>query len=188
MKHAATKHRAPKRHAAPHASPWRNTIAIGAGIGLLTGAVALLAVTSDAHAGPRARGGARTSVNHAGAGGHAVAPSRSANTNVNRNTQVNRSTNVSRNTNIDVHNDIDIDVDNGWHHGWYDDHPVATAAAVTTAVAVTAAAVGSIVNSVPPSCVTTVVNGIAYQQCGSTWYQPQYAGTTVQYIVVNPPD
>lgn len=79
-------------------------------------------------------------------------------------------------------------MDNGWHHGWYDDRPVATAAAVTTAVAVTAAAVGSIVNSVPPSCVTTVVNGIAYQQCGSTWYQPQYAGTTVQYIVVNPPD
>ena len=24
-------------------------------------------------------------------------------------------------------------------------------------------------------------------QCGSTWYQPQYAGTTVQYVVVNPP-
>jgi hypothetical protein len=26
-----------------------------------------------------------------------------------------------------------------------------------------------------------------YQQCGSYWYQPQYSGTTVQYVVVNPP-
>ncbi|QSX76875.1 hypothetical protein HIV01_016560 [Lysobacter arenosi] len=64
---------------------------------------------------------------------------------------------------------------------------MATAAAVTTAVAVTSAVIGSIVYSVPPSCVTSVVNGVAYQQCGSTWYEPQYAGTTVQYVVVNPP-
>lgn len=58
---------------------------------------------------------------------------------------------------------------------------------MTTAVAVTSAAIGSIVHSVPPSCVSTVVNGIAYQQCGSTWYQPQYAGTSVQYVVVDSP-
>ena len=25
-----------------------------------------------------------------------------------------------------------------------------------------------------------------YQQCGSTWYQPQYVGTSVQYVVVSP--
>jgi hypothetical protein len=31
------------------------------------------------------------------------------------------------------------------------------------------------------------VNGIGYSQCGSTWYQPYYSGTTVQYIVVSPP-
>ncbi len=54
-------------------------------------------------------------------------------------------------------------------------------------MAVTSAVIGSIVNSVPPSCVTTVINGMAYQQCGSTWYEPRYAGTTVQYVVINPP-
>jgi hypothetical protein len=32
-----------------------------------------------------------------------------------------------------------------------------------------------------------VVNGITYQQCGSTWYQPQFAGTSTTYVVVNPP-
>jgi len=26
-----------------------------------------------------------------------------------------------------------------------------------------------------------------YQQCGGVWYQPQYVGTSVQYIVINPP-
>jgi len=35
--------------------------------------------------------------------------------------------------------------------------------------------------------VSTVVNGVAYQQCGSTWYEPQYSGTNVQYVVVNAP-
>ncbi|BCL77428.1 hypothetical protein JHS3_31640 [Jeongeupia sp. HS-3] len=71
------------------------------------------------------------------------------------------------------------------------DHPIAAAAVATAAVvttaAVTSAVIGSIVHSVPSGCTTVVVNGLGYQQCGSTWYQPQYAGTTVQYIVVNPP-
>ena len=31
------------------------------------------------------------------------------------------------------------------------------------------------------------VNGASYYQCGSTWYQPQYAGSDVQYVVVNAP-
>lgn len=66
-------------------------------------------------------------------------------------------------------------------------HPVATAAVAAAAVVTTAAVVGSIVQSLPPSCSIMSVNGITYQQCGSTWYQPQYAGTTVQYVVVNPP-
>ncbi|MFA9439082.1 hypothetical protein ACDA63_05540 [Uliginosibacterium sp. sgz301328] len=66
-------------------------------------------------------------------------------------------------------------------------HPIATAAVATAAVVTTAAVVGSIVHSLPPSCSVVSVNGITYQQCGSTWYQPQYAGTTVQYVVVNPP-
>ncbi|MDP0919487.1 hypothetical protein Q6272_31025, partial [Klebsiella pneumoniae] len=73
------------------------------------------------------------------------------------------------------------------HHDWDDDwddhwHPLRTA----TTVALTAAVVGSIVRSLPPDCSTMVVNGISYSQCGNTWYQPQYAGSSVQYVVVNP--
>ena len=94
--------------------------------------------------------------------------------NVNRNVNVNQNVNVSR----------DVNVSRNYYDGWDDRwHPVAAAAAVTA----TAMAVGAIVNSIPPSCSTVVVNGISYSQCGSTWYQPQYAGTTVQYVVVNPP-
>jgi hypothetical protein len=61
--------------------------------------------------------------------------------------------------------------------------PIGVAAVVT----VTAAVVGSIVYSLPPACSMVVVNGISYQNCGSTWYQPQYMGTQVSYVVVNPP-
>ena len=46
---------------------------------------------------------------------------------------------------------------------------------------------GSIAYSVPPGCVPVGVNGLTYQQCGATWYQPQYAGSQVTYVVVNPP-
>lgn len=157
--------------------------------------------------GGGARAGAKSSVNRPAAGahggGHAANRSAGANragnanrsgnananrsANVNRNQNINRNTNVNRNTNINVDRDIDIDVDH--HGGWndWDDHPFATAAAVTAGVAITSAVIGSIVYSVPPSCVTTVVNGVAYQQCGSTWYEPRYSGTTVQYVVINPP-
>jgi hypothetical protein len=124
-----------------------------------------------------------------GHGGHAGGARATAHTSVNRpaaRPQANR--NVNRNVNRNINRDIDIDVHHD-HGGWndWDDHPFATAAAVTAGVAVTSAVIGSIVNTVPPGCVTTVVNGIAYQQCGTTWYQPQYAGTNVQYVVINPP-
>jgi hypothetical protein len=51
----------------------------------------------------------------------------------------------------------------------------------------TAAAIGSVVNTLPESCQPVFINGFTYQQCGSTWYQPQFSGSTVNYIVVNPP-
>lgn len=69
-----------------------------------------------------------------------------------------------------------------YHDDWY--HPWAAAAVVGTATAIV---VGSVVASVPKSCVPVLVNGISYQQCGSTWYQPQYVGTSVQYVVVVAP-
>ena len=66
-------------------------------------------------------------------------------------------------------------------------HPVARAAVVTGAAVATAVAVGSVVNSVPPSCRPVMVGNVTYQQCGNTWYQPRYAGSAVTYVVVNPP-
>ena len=48
-------------------------------------------------------------------------------------------------------------------------------------------AVGSIVSTLPDDCVTTVVNGCVYRQCGSVWYQPQYTGSDVTYVVVHAP-
>jgi uncharacterized low-complexity protein len=98
-----------------------------------------------------------------------------------------RSTSVNNvnNVNVNRHTDVDVHVDD--HHSAWDDHPVATAAAVTGAVAVTAAVIGSIVYTPPPNCVPVNVGGVVYQQCGSTWYQPQYVGTQVQYVVIAPP-
>jgi len=83
--------------------------------------------------------------------------------------------------NVNVERNVDVDVEGG---GWDNDyHPGARAAAVTAGVAVTAAVVGSRVATVPASCVPVNYGGMVYQQCGSTWYQPQGS----QYVVVNPP-
>lgn len=95
------------------------------------------------------------------------------------------SVNVNRNINRNINRNVHVDVD---RRGWgYDYHPIATGVAVGAAAAVTSAVIGSVVYSLPPSCSSVIVNGIAYQQCGSTWYQPQYAGSNVSYTVVNPP-
>ncbi len=129
--------------------------------------VALGLSLSGATAFAGARGGARTSVN------------RGSNTNVN----------VNRNTNVNVNRNVNVNA--GYHGGgccYHDNyHPVATAVAVTAAVVVTAAVIGSIVNTVPPSCTSVIVNGLGYQQCGSTWYQPQFSGTSTTYVVVSAP-
>ena len=66
----------------------------------------------------------------------------------------------------------------------YRPHPIARAAVATAATAV---AVGAVVHTLPPSCTTTVVGNVAYHHCGNTWYQPQYSGSQVTYVVVNPP-
>jgi hypothetical protein len=129
----------------------------------------LAGVGFDAAADRNVKNNTRTSVNK----------NTNVNKNVNRNTNVN--TNVNKNTNVNVntsrHVDVDVDVDRGWH-------PVATVATV----AVTAAVIGSVVNTLPPSgCYPVQIGPTLYQQCGSYWYQPQYYGTTVQYVVVNPP-
>jgi hypothetical protein len=95
-------------------------------------------------------------------------------------TSVNRNVNVNRSASVNVQRDVDVDVDRGYYK------PAATAAVVGAAAA-TAAAVGSVVNALPPGCRALVIGGLTYQQCGSAWYQPRYSGTQVTYVVVNPP-
>jgi len=135
------------------------------------------AVAGNFNAGSREiRSAANTNIGH--------------NANFNRNGNFNNNANFNRNTNINnnVNVNRNVNVDRGYYGGWDDHyHPVAAAAAVTAATVATAAAVGSVVNTLPPSCSTVVNNGISYSQCGSTWYQPQFAGTSVQYTAVNPP-
>ena len=76
-----------------------------------------------------------------------------------------------------------------WNNGCcYYDHPVAAGAVVGAAAAVGAAAVGSVVYDLPSSCTTVYVDGVTYENCGGTYYQPSFTGTTTSYIVVSDPD
>jgi hypothetical protein len=98
-------------------------------------------------------------------------------TSVNKNTNVNSNRNTNVNVNSSRHVDVDVDVDRGFH-------PVAAVATVM----VTAAVIGSMTPSLPPSgCYPVQVGNVLYQQCGPNWYQPQYAGSSVQYVVVAAP-
>jgi hypothetical protein len=125
--------------------------------------------------GGRAGGGGGA---HVGGGDRQVSNSRAdVRTNNVRNTSVN---NVNVNRNVNVNANRGGCCNNGWDNDY---HPVATAAAVTATVAVTSAVIGSMVRTVPAGCVPVNYGGIVYQQCGSTWYQPQGG----QYIVINPP-
>ena len=136
------------------------------------------AVFCDAHAaGREVRNSTRTTVNrNTGVrldnNGYPMAPVRGGNVNI----QNNHTVVVNQNRRVD----IDVDVDRGYH-------PVATAVAVTAGVAVTAAVIGSVTRTLPAGCTPVTVGTVMYQQCGPSWYQPQYVGTTVQYVVVNPP-
>ena len=144
---------------------------------LLGGATATPAQAGD-------RGKARTSVSNKNANRNTNV-NRNKNVNVNSNRNVNRNVNVDRDIDIDRDVDIDVDVDRHgccYHHsGW------GTAAAVTAAAVTTAIVVGTVVNTLPPSCTVVMVNGFTYQQCGNTWYQPQFVGTSTTYVVVNAP-
>jgi hypothetical protein len=119
--------------------------------------------------------------------GRNVRSSGNQNVNVNRNSNKN----VNVNTNRNVHRDVDVDVDVHHHGGYYGGccyhSGVGTARAVTATAMVTAAVIGSMVNTLPSGCSTVIVNGFAYQQCGSTWYQPQISGSSTTYVVINPP-
>jgi hypothetical protein len=46
--------------------------------------------------------------------------------------------------------------------------------------------VGSIVTVLPPGCVQTTLNGVAYERCGSTYYQAAMSGSNLVFIVAQP--
>jgi hypothetical protein len=72
---------------------------------------------------------------------------------------------------------------NNYYGGW-DNRPGWGGYGVGVA---TGLAIGSIAYSLPSGCVTRTYTGIAYRYCGSTWYQPQYYGSSVNYVVVSAP-
>ncbi len=141
---------------------------------LLAAGIALAPLAQAARGGHGGGGGGK----HAAKPSHAKADSRTNNV---RNTSVNN-VNVKKNTNVNVNvsNNNRGCCNNGWDNDY---HPIATAAAVTATVAITSAVIGSIVNAPPPGCVPVNYGGYIYQQCGTTWYQPQGS----QYVVIAPP-
>jgi len=165
-------------------------------------AVAILALASFAMAPVAAaagRGGGGGGGHHAGGGGggggghHAGGGGGGGRQNVKANhakadvrTNHVRNTSVNNVKNVNIDRNVNVNVDRGGccNGGWDNDyHPVATAVAVTAAVGVTSAIVGSMVRTVPTGCVPVNYGGMIYQQCGSAWYQPQGS----QYVVINPP-
>ncbi len=152
----------------------------------------LLLTDAWADRGGRGGGGgggghARTSVNQSVNTNRSANANRSANVNRNTNVNANRNTNVNanrnvnvnanRNVNVNSHHDVDVNVNRRGYH------PVATG----VAIGATAAVVGSIIYSLPPSCRSVTVGSVTYRECGGTYYQPRYVGSSVEYVVVNSP-
>lgn len=66
-------------------------------------------------------------------------------------------------------------------HSYYHYRPAVGAALATGIV------IGSIVTALPPGCPNIFVHGITYNYCGGVYYQPQYQGGNVTYVIVNSP-
>lgn len=71
---------------------------------------------------------------------------------------------------------------------------VGAAAAIGTAAVVGAAeanaarnyAIGATLATLPPDCVTNIVDGASYSICGSTWFAPRYGADGLYYVAVPP--
>jgi hypothetical protein len=103
-----------------------------------------------------------------------------------------RVTNIGDRNNVNVDRDGAINV-NGDGDNWggccdYDnDYPWGAGLAVGAAAAWTAAAIGSTVYTLPPSCSSVYVHTSWYNHCGGVYYMPQFEGTTTSYVVVDDP-
>jgi hypothetical protein len=47
--------------------------------------------------------------------------------------------------------------------------------------------VGSTVPALPGGCIPSTVKGVAYYQCGTTWFRPYFGSSGVYYKVVAQP-
>ena len=128
--------------------------------------LALAAVPAGAERRPQTRNTTRTNINSGNR----------ANVNVNAGNRTNVNVNTGHRTDVDVH------VHGGYYGGGYY-HPGPSVGAVVATTIV----VGAIVASLPPNCTTIIANGFAYQNCGGTYYQPRYSGSSVTYVVVSQP-
>lgn len=140
-------------------------------------------VNTSAQTGARVNQGAR-------ANGNQVARNSGNRTiNNNGNRAVNTGNINTGNVNVRSGNNVNVNVDNDHGWGYWNDnyHPVATGMAVGTAAAITSAAIGSMMYSLPPACSPRPYSGMTYYYCGGAWYQPQYQGDQVVYVVVNAP-
>ena len=126
------------------------------------------------------RNGSHSTINHGG--GRTRDFNRNPSIDRNRH-NIDRNHNVNINRDVNIKRDIDIDIDH--NYDWGDHyHPVARGLA---AAVVTSAVIGSYYRSLPANCVSVNRGSVIYYQCGSTWYQPSYYGSSVQYVVVNTP-
>ena len=142
--------------------------------------LASFAMTPYADAAGRGGGGGGGGARGGGGGGGGGARQGAQVNNSRADVRTNDVRNTSVN-NVNVNRNVNVNVDrSGWDKV---NHPVAAAVVVGAAVGVTAAAVGSMVSTVPPGCVPVNYGYTVYQQCGSAWYEPQGS----QYVVVNPP-
>ena len=77
--------------------------------------------------------------------------------------------------------------DNWRYYGFRMSTPEADAAVVGSACVADALAIGSVVSTLPDDTFVTEVNGRAYRRCGNVWFQPEYTGSDVTYVVVHAP-
>jgi len=104
--------------------------------------------------------------------------SKNINRNVNKN--VNKNVNINRNVNVNVNHRY-YGGSPRHHHGHFHGRPIIPFAA--------GLAIGSIIaaSTIPSSCTTVSVRGVAYRKCHNEYYQPFYEGDTLVYKRVSSP-
>ena len=139
---------------------------------------AALVTLSGAPAEARGGGGRGGGGRGHGGGQHSGGQRHSGHQSVNKHVDRNKHKDVNRD--IDIDKDVDIDVDVDDHHKNNNDLARAVAAGLV---------VGAVVNSIDneAECVTEPRGDVSYLYCDGVWYEPQYSGSNVTYIVVNEP-